>query len=229
MSMLFLPSKPVSIIWQSTVVDIGPTARYGQKSDVASINTDICLNNPEASDLALPLTFLTSDEKENQPPDPTVRIKKEVRNLSAVEIDEAAAKSLEDTAAQLAQANGQNPDEARAYIRGAIERAKRYHKTFVTLKPGQKLVIRTSQRHRIKPDAAGVIEFSTVAPMPQYLLQTGGSVHVAVLLPRPVDGLNPQLVDSTQGFNRQEASINGRFTISWLWQNDPVLMVKYKY
>jgi len=229
MSMLILPSKPVQILWQSTTVDIAPSTRYGHRSDGASINTDLCLYNPDPQDLSLPLSFLTSDSKENKPPDPSIRIRKEVRNISEAEIDEAAIKSLEDTAATLAQQNGQDPEVAKQYIRGAVQSAIRSHKTYVTVKAGQKLYIRTSQRHRIKPGTDGIFEFSTIAPMPQYLLAQGGSVHLAVILPRAVDGFNPQLVDFTQGFGGQQANINERLIISWRWQNDPALFVKYRY
>jgi len=230
MSLTIIPEKPIELQWQSSVIDIAPASKFGHRTDAASINTDLCMRNPDPDQpLSVPLSFLTADPPENQPPGPIIRIKKEIRQPAEVELE---IQELENTVAQLAQQQGQDPEKAKQYIRYAASRAIRRYKTYVTIKPGQALYLRIYQRQRIKPlPGTQRYELTMMAPTPQFLLVQGGSVHVLALIPRPIAGLNVKLLfdQCTQGYNAATQAINGRELICWQWQNDPELKIVYEY
>lgn len=228
--MLVIPEKPVDLLWCSTVVDIGPGTRYGHRSDGASINTDLCIRNSGTEDISVPLSLLTSDPDEHRAPAPQLRIKKEIRLPEAVEMK---AQKLEDAVAALAQQQGQDPEAARNFIKAALAKAARgrRHKTFVTVKAGQKLYLRLYQRERIFPVEGQEWPFKLemLVPAPALMLVQGGTAHVAVLLPRSVDGFTVTRGPYTTGFNAQEATLNERQVVSWRWGNDPILVIEYRY
>ncbi|MBA2360050.1 MAG: hypothetical protein H0V79_03760 [Actinobacteria bacterium] len=72
--------------------------------------------------------------------------------------------------------------------------------------------------------------------MPQFALATGGTISVAVTLPRSTQRFSVDLLDWTRNFSPQAFGkdpglplVGGRFLVSWFWQNDPELFVAYRY
>jgi hypothetical protein len=48
-----LPDQPLTILWQSTLIDIEPGSRYGYRHDAAAINTTLAIvNNRRGPDLS---------------------------------------------------------------------------------------------------------------------------------------------------------------------------------
>lgn len=56
-----LPDQPLTILWQSTVIDVEPGSRYGYNSDAAAVNTTLAVVNRASSVLEFPL-LLCHDE-----------------------------------------------------------------------------------------------------------------------------------------------------------------------
>jgi hypothetical protein len=48
-----LPDQPLTILWQSTLIDIEPGSRYGYRHDAAAINTTLAIVNNTGADLTL--------------------------------------------------------------------------------------------------------------------------------------------------------------------------------
>jgi hypothetical protein len=59
-----LPNRPLTILWQSTVVDIEPGSRYAYKNDAAAINTTLAVVNDTGQPLQFPLILATTDPEE---------------------------------------------------------------------------------------------------------------------------------------------------------------------
>ena len=57
------PITNVPVVWQNSVVDIVPTSRYGKETDFASINTVICLQNPQEEEVNFILPSLPGQEQ----------------------------------------------------------------------------------------------------------------------------------------------------------------------
>lgn len=47
------PDRPLTVLWQSTLVDVEPGTRYGYRHDAAAINTTLAVVN----DTGAPLEF----------------------------------------------------------------------------------------------------------------------------------------------------------------------------
>lgn len=229
MASLIIPERPVSIIGQTTTVDISPGTQYDHKSDGAIITTALIVENPEASELSVPFSLLTADPDENRPPIPTLRIKKEVREMGSADYEQ---EPLVAAAMQLAQQQGGDPEQTKQSLTtllAAIDKPRRL-KTYVTLKPNQKMLLHFSHRQRIRPEADGTMRFKDLAPLPQYCLKTGGSIHYAAALPRPLDGHTANLLlDQCKPAGLQQAAMGERLWLWWYWQNDPLLEVVYRY
>jgi hypothetical protein len=229
MASFIIPERPIPIIGQTTTVDISPGTKYGHKSDGAVITTTMIVENPEPNDLSVPFSLLTADPDENRPPIPKVRIKKEVREMGSADYDQ---EQMVKAAMELAAQQGGDPEQTRQSLTtllAAIDKPRRL-KTYITLKPNEKMLLQFTHRQRITPAADGTMHFKDLAPLPQYCIKTGGSIHYAVALPRPLDGLNPQLVpELCQPAGWTQAPMGERMWLWWRWQNDPLLEVVYRY
>lgn len=222
-----VPLRPVRILGQTTLVDIAPTSQYDSKSDSAVIRTQLLVENDQA-EMSLPLAFLTMDSDESNPP--VVRVKGEKREMHRQTLDSAEVTAFLDAAVAAAVAAGSPADTVRTSLQQVVEHAAQHHKTYVTLKQGQKLLLEFVSRERVKVDPASrTATFTTLAPLPQYQLAAGGTLWLAVALPRPLAGLGVNLVAATEGFNKVDTDIHGRKIVAWQWQNDPFLSVTYQY
>ncbi len=221
-----IPLKPVRILGQTTMVDFAPTSRYGHDGDAAVIRTQLLIENDQ-DDMSLPISFLSADPDESNRP--VVRVKDEKREMTSKVIADADRQTFLDAAIATATAAGVAADVARESLTQVLDKTARHHKTYISIKKGQQILLEFVSRERVRPDANGTFTFATLAPLPQYQLATGGSIWLSVALPRPVAGLNLAVVSATEGYGKRQDDLNGRTLLTWQWQNDPLLSVAYKY
>src|SRR5918992_3465190 len=82
-----LPDQPLTILWQSTLIDIEPGSRYGYRNDAAAINTTLAIVNNTGADLTFPLILATTDPEDRDPTHRQVRIASDTPALDPVEVD----------------------------------------------------------------------------------------------------------------------------------------------
>lgn len=230
-----LPDQPLSVLWQSTVVDIEPGSRYGYRTDAAAINTTLALLNNTGATIHFPLLLATADPEVLDPSHRSVRVGSEYPTLAEVEPD-AEWDTFANAVSQNAVAQGYAQERIAGYLarlRGEVKRA--YKSERISLDPGKSRFIRTHQR-KLLPERDGAFEFRGIFPLPQFALTTGGTISVAVAVPRTVQGFSVDMLDWTRNFSPQAFGkdpglppVAGRFLVSWFWQNDPELFVAYRY
>lgn len=230
-----LPDQPLTILWQSTLIDIEPGSRYGYRNDAAAINTTLAIINNTGGVLEFPLLVATTDPEQIDPSQLSVRVGSTVPALGDVDIEAEWTIFAQAIRAQ-ATAQGHAPERVDWYLaklQNELRRAKKSDP--ITLQPGEQKFIRSYQRKRIK-EREGVFEFRGLFPLPQFALVVGGSLSVAVALPRSTQRFAVDLIDWTRNFSPQAfgkdpglPQVAGRFLVSWFWQNDPELYVSYRY
>ena len=233
-----LPDQPLTVLWQSTVVDIEPGSRYGYKTDAASINTTLAVINNTSSPVSFPLVLATTDPEERDPSHRKIRVGSHEPALAPVaegDIDQEWEVFAASVRAQGA-AMGYDAGRIEAYL-GQLRRAvaRAYKSEQITLAPGQERFIRTHNR-KLLPPRDGVFEFRGIFPLPQFALAVGGTISVAVAAPRSTQRFAVDLLDWTRNFSPQAFGkdpglplVGGRFLVSWFWQNDPELHIAYRY
>lgn len=232
-----LPDQPLTILWQSTVVDIEPGTRYGYRTDAAAINTTLAVVNRTGAPLEFPLLLATTSPDPGDATHRRLRVAgQELEDLEDVDDFEREWATLRESMRQNALAQGHNPDLVDRYLdalRPRIERAFRSER--VTLQPNEEKFIRTHHRKLLRPQD-GAFEFRGIFPLPQFVLAIGGTISVVVALPRTTPKFTVDLLDWTRAFSPQAfgkdpglPAVAGRFLVSWFWQNDPELFVAYHY
>jgi hypothetical protein len=230
-----LPDRPLTVLWQSTVIDIEPGSRYGYRHDAAAINTTLAIVNNSGEPMSFPLILATTDPEQRDPTHRSVRVEGQSPQLQEVDTD-VEWNTLADAIRQQWLANGALPERIDSYLaslRRSIGRA--YKSEQVTLAAGGVRFVRSYQRKLLAPKD-GAFEFRGVFPLPQFALATGGTISVAVALPRGTQQFSVDLLDWTRNFTPQAfgkdpglPQVAGRFLVSWYWQNDPELFVAYRY
>lgn len=231
-----LPDRPLTVQWQSTLVDIEPGTRYGYRHDAAAINTTLAVVNDTGTNLEFPLILATTDPENRDSTHRSVRVAGDTKDLEEVEPD-SEWDTLAASIRQNAAAQGHGSEQIEAYLAKLRRELKRAFKSKpVKLQPGEEKFIRTHQRKLLSADASGAFEFRGLFPLPQFALARGGSISVAVALPRGVQRVPIELVDWTRNFSPQAfgkdpglPAIAGRYLLAWFWQNDPELFVSYRY
>ena len=231
-----LPDQPLTVLWQSTTIDIEPGTRYGHRHDAAAINTTLAVVNNNSAPMSFPLLLATTDPEERDATHRSVRVAGQQPKLEAVEVDaewETLAQAIRTSVA--AQQHG--PERIEAYLAELKKDVRKAYKSAeqVTLQPGQERFIRSHNR-KLLPERNGAFEFRGLFPLPQFALAAGGTLSVAVALPRGTQKFGVDLLDWTRQFSPQAFGkdpglppIAGRFLVSWFWQNDPELFVSYRY
>jgi hypothetical protein len=231
-----LPDQPLTVLWQSTLVDIEPGSRYGYRHDAAAINTTLAIANRTGAELRFPLILATTDPEDRDRTHQSVRVGRDAPALSEpadVEWDTLAASIRAQAASQ-----GHASEWVEAYLgrlRAVLKRARKSQQ--IVLQPGEERFVRTHQRKLLTGrEENRAFEFRGVFPLPQFALALGGSLSVAVALPRAVGRVPVDLVDWTRAFSPQAFGrdpglppVAGRYVVSWFWQNDPELYVSYRY
>lgn len=230
-----LPDQPLTVLWQSTVVDLEPGSRYRYRHDAAAINTTLAVINNTGAPLEFPLILATTDPEDRDASHRSVRVASQSPALHEVEVD-AEWETLAQAIRANAATQGHPPERIERYLerlRLAVRRA--YKSERITLEAGQERFIRTHQR-KLLAERDGAFEFRGIFPLPQFALATGGTISVAVTLPRSTQRFTVDLLDWTRNFSPQAFGkdpglplVGGRYLVSWYWQNDPELFVSYHY
>lgn len=230
-----LPDQPLTCLWQSTLIDIEPGSRYGYRHDAAAINTTLAVVNNTGAELSFPLVLATTDPEERDSSHRQVRVGSASPELMPADVD-AEWDTLASAIRASATAQGHAPERIEAYLhrlRRAIHRAHKSER--ITMQPGEERFIRTHQRKLLR-ERDGAFEYRGIFPLPQFVLATGGTLSVAVGVPRSVQRFSVDLLDWTRQFSPQAFGkdpglplVAGRYLVSWFWQNDPELFVAYRY
>jgi hypothetical protein len=229
-----LPDRPLSVLWQSTVIDIEPGSRYGYSHDAAAINTTLAVVNDTGADMEFPLILATTDPEERDPSHVAVRVGGEQPTLATVEVD-PEWETLRTAIVQAATSQGHDQARIEGYVaelRKDVGRA--YKSEIIRLPNGQERFIRSYQR-KLLSERDGMFEFRGLFPLPQFLLARGGTISVTAMLPRATNRFAVDLVDWTRNYSPQAfgkdglPAVAGRFALAWFWQNDPELFVAYRY
>lgn len=230
-----LPDNPLTILWQSTTVDIEPGSRYGYNSDAASINTTLAIANSTQEPITFPL-ILATGEAELDKTQRSVRVASEAKELKEAAGDKDAEWEVFAEAVRQNAINQNIPaDQIDGYLESLKGKVKRAYKSErVTIAPGEEKFVRSYHRKRLREEN-DECEFRGVFPLPQFVLAQGGTISVAVSVPRSVQKFSVDLIDWTREFGAQAfgkdppSQVGGRFVVAWLWGNDPELFVKYRY
>jgi len=232
-----LPDRPLSVLWQSTLVDLEPATRFGHRYDGAAVNTTLAVANDTGATLTFPLILATTDPEEHDPSRRAVRLADR-----ALELHDADLEEEWETLAAAIRANGlaqgYSPDRLDTYLaalRRSVARASKSES--VTLEPGEQRFIRTYQR-KLLHSHDGAFDFRAIVPLPQFSLSAGGTIAVAVALPAATKAYAVELLDwtrspSPQLFDGGSAAglplVCGRAIVAWSWGDDPELAVSYRY
>jgi hypothetical protein len=229
-----LPDRPLTILWQTTLVDVEPGSRYGYRTDAAAVNSTLAIRNPTGVPVRFPLILATTDAEDRTPSHRSVRVADVAPALRPADEDvdwEALASAIRSAA--LAQ--GLAPERVEHYLvrlRASIRRA--FKSEVVTLEPGEERFVRTYQR-KLLPETEAGFEFRAICPLPQFVLAPGGTISVVVALPRATERFAVDLFDwtrtSASAFGKDPGlpPVAGRLLVSWLWREDPDLSVAYRY
>lgn len=221
---------PITVEAASSLCDIAPTSQFaGVDYDKAEIRHQLLLTNKTGQDITVPLAFIETDPDESRPP--AVRIGTERRELGDPKVFDAAATEQFINQAVAAAVNAGVPEtEVRDSLAEVLSRAGRARKTFVTIRPGERLFVEFVEHEKIPRDAAGAFTYQTIAPFPQLSLDpAGGSFWLAVVLPRPMGGKAAVLGEYTREYGATVAALLDRQAIAWTWKLDPMLKVTYTY
>lgn len=231
-----LPDRPLTVLWQSTVIDIEPGSRYGYNHDAAAINTTLAVLNDTGQALEFPLILATTDPEERDPTHRSVRVGSQTVPLAAEDAKDTEWPTLTEAIVALAVAQGHDEGRIRAYVEELKKDVGRAHKSEkIKLEPGQEYFIRSYQRKLLSGEN-NVFTFRGLFPLPQFALATGGSISVAVSVPRSTNRFGVDVVDWTRNYGPQAfgkdpglPQVAGRHVVSWFWRNDPELQVTYSY
>lgn len=231
-----LPDQPLTVLWQSTVIDIEPGSRYGYSHDAAAINTTLAIVNDTGAELEFPLILATTDPEERDPTHRSVRVAGDQPSLETADVDQEW-ETLAAAVKASAVAQGATPERIDLYLAELKKDVRRAYKTIgpVRLQPGQERFIRTHQR-KLLDEQNGVFEYRGLFPLPQFALARGGTISVTIALPRGTQRFSVDLVDWTRNYSPQAfgkdpglPQVGGRYVTSWFWQNDPELFAAYRY
>ena len=222
-----LPARPLTILWQSTLVDVEPATRYGHRYDGAAVNTTLAVVNDSGGPLEFPLILATTDPEErdtNARPAP----------LPGADPDpewETLAAAIRASGLRRGY-SGERLDAYLVRLRSSVRRAQKSR--LVELAPGEQRFVRTYER-RLLLARDGALEFRSMTPLPQFALAPGGVVSVVVALPGDTEQFRVEVGDYArtlppQPFGTNGASaLAGRPGIAWTGPGDAELWVRYRY
>lgn len=221
---------PIAVESGSSLCDIAPTSQFaGVDYDQAEIRHQLLLVNKTGQEISVPLAFIETDPDESRPP--TLRVGTERRDLGDPRMfDPASTEKFINDAVAAAVANGVPEAEVRDSLSEVLSRASRSRKTFVTIRPGERLFVEFIEHEKVPRDANGAFTYQTIAPFPQLSLDpAGGSFWLSVILPRPMGGRSAVLSDYTREYGAAPTMLHDRQAVAWTWKLDPILRISYTY
>jgi hypothetical protein len=130
-------------------------------------------------------------------------------------------------------ANGTSKKEQKA-VATQIERcADGLSAAVVRVKPGQR-TLRLFYEVAAPKVEERTFELSVIGPLPSFVIQAGGSISLAAILPRATAVqsalalADPANEGSAIG-GKSECELGARPAIGWFWQNDPLFRIRYRY
>lgn len=159
----------------------------------------------------------------------------DVRGPQALLFEEVGRSAYDQAVASAlaALADGETKREAKRLDTAIRAAAKSFSQVVLTIQPGQRQ-LRFFYTLRAPSLGNREFEFRVLGPLASFIIQPGGSISVASILPRGAtqreavalqDPANPGTALPLSG----EADIAGRHVTGWVWQNDPLFRVKYAY
>lgn len=220
----------ITVESSSSLCDIAPTSQFaGVDHDKAEIRHQLLLTNKTGKEISVPLAFIETDPDESRAP--VVRVGTERRELGDPTVfDLETTERFITQAVAAAVGMGVPETEVRDSLAEVLSRAARSHKTFVTIRPDERLFVEFVEHEKIPRDANGVFTYQTIAPFPQLSLNpAGGSFWLSVILPRPMGNKSPVLGEFTTEYQGQPVMLHDRQAIAWTWKLDPIIKVSYTY
>jgi hypothetical protein len=215
----------VPILWQNSLVDVQPTSQYGRDFDRAVITTNLLLQAPADQDVEFVFAAAAAPEF-----GPSIRVVSEVDEETQT-FETIAHEQGEQAVAALVP-----EDERSQSLWEAVKgEASAWGRSGVRVRAGEQLV-RFTTRQRINSSEDGGFELSFLAPLSVFVLQPGGSISLAVGLPRIPN--RQTIVDFAVAENPPGTSLGdiserpvlgGRMFIAHYWQYDPLYRIKYRY
>lgn len=221
---------PITVVSGSSLCDIAPTSQFANVDyDQAEIRHQLLLTNKTDQEISVPIAFIETDPDESRPP--SLRVGTERRDLGDPKMfDPASTEKFVNEAIAAAVANGVTEAEVRDSLREVLSRASRSRKTFVTIRPGERLFIEFTEHEKVPRDANGAFTYQTIAPFPQLSLDpAGGSFWLSVILPRPMGGKSAVLGEFTREYGATQVMLHDRQAVAWTWKLDPILRITYTY
>lgn len=229
MSLAPLPSVPVSRV--DSVLEVVSKGAGDQANDEVFITTTMLLAADIDAVDEVTLILPMSSEASQQP---ILRYVGGDIQTTSITFDSVDRSAYDDRVANALAvlADRVTKKEEKELERAIARAAKSFSQAVLTVKPGQRQL---RFFFTIAADRVGEreYEFQVLGPLASFALQTGGSISVVALLARgttlvEAHGLqDPSNPGSEIG--RQEADLAGRRALGWVWQNDPLFRVRYRY
>ena len=226
-----LSNIPVNKI--DTVIDVVAKGDGTHERDEVFVTSTIGLTaDIDAAKEATLLLPLASEAQHK----PTVRYTEEpIRGKAVFEFDEVDRSVYDkDVVDRLeALADGATKKEQRALAQAIGKAAKGISVAVVKIKPGQR-ELRLFYEIAADKVAEREFEFGVVGPLPSFVIQTGGSIGVITMLARGTTVVSSGAFQDLSGQGAElpgkvEADLGSRHLIGWVWQNDPLFKVRYRY
>lgn len=129
-------------------------------------------------------------------------------------------------------ADGASKREQRDLAVAIGRAAKSVSSTVIDVEPGQR-TLRLFYGISADRVADREYELSVIGPLPSFVIQAGGSIGVAALLPRNTSIISAEgLTDPNNpgsALPRTDATLGARPSIGWFYQNDPLFRIRYRY
>lgn len=229
----FEPLTNVPVQRVDTVIEVVPRGDGSHASDDVFVTTNLTLlaDIDTAREATLILPMATEAQQQ-----PIVRYTGEpITGAQAFAFDPVERAPLDDKVVErlAALANGVTKKEQKA-LATAIERASAaMSTTVIEVQPGQRQ-LRLFYSIAADKVADREFEFSVIGPLPTFVIGAGGSIHVTALLARGTALVNAQAYVDPNNPSSQQLPVTpqdlvGRTALAWLWQNDPLFKVRYRY
>jgi hypothetical protein len=221
-----VPVPALPVLWSKAVVDLEPMTRYGSPADVASVNSTLCLHNPDAEPREVTLYAPAHWENEAN-----LRVGQEARKpASPIREEPLESERFEPLLVALRE---REPAAAEGLARILAGTRKVYAGT-VEVPPGD-LVVRYHTRLPLIAEPDGSYRFAEFVPRSYGAVPPGGELSIAVVMPRWGPGYTIDAVDwaQTDGAGRNlEWGLHARdnlYAFTWYWRYEPVVWLQYRY
>jgi hypothetical protein len=130
-------------------------------------------------------------------------------------------------------ADGTSKKEQKAVATALDRCADGLSAAVVRVKPGQRSLRLIYEIAAPKVEERA-FELSVIGPLPSFVIAAGGSISLVAILPRGTEvqsavALRDPADEGSAIEGKTEAPLGSRPAIGWIWQNDPLFRVRYRY